>query len=683
MNWPLAARLRPQIIAGLPGVIAVGLMLVWAAHNGGYDADTWYWGALVLLGVLVVLLGTDSGAIARIPTGLKLALLAFGLYVGWSYLSILWAGYPGDALTGSNRALMYWLVFAVFALAPWSEQRALWLLVAYVVGLGVIGLLILKLMANGGHVGTLFEEGRLVSPTGYLNSDAALFTIGAFLGVALAERRELPVVLRGLLIAIACGSLQLALLGESRGWLFTLPFTLLAALLVARNRLRVVAIAGIPIAATLLALHPLLGVFRAANADHPSATAIKHAAEHAGRISLLTCAAALLVGTLVAAADTGIRIPALPARGRMVIGTVASALAIGIAATGALAATHGHPIPFIKRQWHGFTHPATPSQGGSGSHFATVGSGRYDIWRVALDATLQNPIGGLGQDNFGDFYNRHRGTSEEIQWTHSFELRLLAHTGVVGALLFGVFLAASLVAALRSRSAARGLAAALSGAALLPLCVWLVHGSVDWFWEMPALSGPALGFLALAGRLGPPAPESRAEGREPSVIRRATVLASRIPRPAAAAAAALGVLAAALVLGLPYLAVRDLSSASDLRASNPVAALSLLSRAANLNSLDADAPRLAGLIALQSGRLVEAERRFTDARKRQPGGWFAWFGEGLAASALGDAGRARSAFSTAARINNRQPAVTNALARVDTTHPLTPNQALGMLVLAH
>ena len=25
-------------------------MLVWAVHDGGYDADTWYWGALVVLG---------------------------------------------------------------------------------------------------------------------------------------------------------------------------------------------------------------------------------------------------------------------------------------------------------------------------------------------------------------------------------------------------------------------------------------------------------------------------------------------------------------------------------------------------------------------------------------------------------------------------------------------------------
>ncbi len=110
----------------------------------------------------------------------------------------------------------------------------------------------------------------------------------------------------------------------------------------------------------------------------------------------------------------------------------------------------------------------------------------------------------------------HRHTAEEPLWTHSLWLRLLAHTGIVG------------VPAVRRRPDRRddrgdprpGGAATrpeqvLAGAALLPLGVWLIHGSIDWFWEFPALSGPALGFLAMAlpscgsppaGRPAPAAP---------------------------------------------------------------------------------------------------------------------------------------------------------------------------------
>src|SRR5947209_5838799 len=265
-------------------------MLVWAAHDGGYDADTWYWGALTLLALLVAVVGARGGRIGRLDSALKLALVAFALYVAWSYLSILWAGYAGDALTGSNRALMYLLLFSVLVATPWTPSRALWLLTAYTVGLGVIAFLILKAMASGSHVDTLVTEGRLVSPTGYLNATAALFTMGALLAVALAERREVPALLRGLLIAIASGCLQLALLGESRGWLFTLPFMLVAAVLVVRARLRIVAIAVIPTVATLLALDPLLGVFRASNVAHPTIASLTHAAEHAGRVAWLACA---------------------------------------------------------------------------------------------------------------------------------------------------------------------------------------------------------------------------------------------------------------------------------------------------------------------------------------------------------------------------------------------------------
>src|SRR5690348_6924276 len=36
----------------IPGLLVVALLLVWAVHDGGYDADTWYWGALLMLALL-------------------------------------------------------------------------------------------------------------------------------------------------------------------------------------------------------------------------------------------------------------------------------------------------------------------------------------------------------------------------------------------------------------------------------------------------------------------------------------------------------------------------------------------------------------------------------------------------------------------------------------------------------
>ena len=74
-----------------------------------------------------------------------------------------------------------------------------------------------------------------------------------------------------------------------------------------------------------------------------------------------------------------------------------------------------------------------------------------------LDAFLAHPIGGLGQDNFADYYVSRRRTDEEPAWTHSLELRLLAHTGLVGFLLFAAFLVAAIAAAMPRAGAGAGL----------------------------------------------------------------------------------------------------------------------------------------------------------------------------------------------------------------------------------
>ena len=131
----------------------------------------------------------------------------------------------------------------------------------------------------------------------------------------------------------------------------------------------------------------------------------------------------------------------LSPRGSRVVGGLLAVIAIVAVVAGGTAATHGDPFGFVKRQWNGFSH--APTADATGSHFGTVGSGRYDFWRVSLDALVAHPIGGLGQDNFADYYLPRRHTNEEPAWTHSLEMRLLAHTGVVGLLLFAAFIVAA------------------------------------------------------------------------------------------------------------------------------------------------------------------------------------------------------------------------------------------------
>ena len=214
----------------------------------------------------------------------------------------------------------------------------------------------------------------------------------------------------------------------------------------------------------------------------------------------MLCAGVFVVWTLFAWAEQLRKVPQPSRRVVRGVGVVVAVVVIALGVAGTLVATHGDPVSFVKRQWHGFVHiQYAPS---AGSHFFKVGSGRYDFWRVSVDALKAHPLGGLGQDNFADYYITRRRTGEEPRWTHSLEFRLLAHTGIVGFVLFAVFLVAALIAAAKAVRRRRSpLLAVAAAGGLIPLIPWLVHGSVDWFWEVPALSGPAFAFLGMAAGL--------------------------------------------------------------------------------------------------------------------------------------------------------------------------------------
>jgi hypothetical protein len=663
------ARLKPHAPAFVPGLAAVALMLIWAVHNGGYDEETWYWGTLVSLGILgstMLLLGRNG---LRIRKASVIAIGLFGLYTAWSYLSIAWAQSPGDALAGSDKTLLYLLVFTLLVLLPWTPRGALVALLTFVIGVGVIGIVLLFRLAAHDHVGALVIEGRLAAPTGYFNSTAALFMMDALAAIVLASRRELPGVLRGVLAAFACSGLQLALIVQSRGWLFTLPLVALATILVAPNRLRFAAAAVIPVVGALVPIRRLLDVYQSDNG-----TALTHASARAGQAGLLICLAVFVIGTLAAWGDGLKRTPSLTRARRRMIGSVLSAVAIVAMGASFVALTHGHPVKFITRQWNGFSHVQTNFS--HTSHFGDIGSGRYDFWRVSLDALVANPIGGLGQDNFADYYVVHRHTGEETSATHSLELRLLAHTGLVGFIVFAAFLAAALRLAIQGLRRSDALARGVAGAALMPLIVWVVYGSIDWFWEFPALSAPALGFLAVAASLGTGDPKSV---QAPARARPAP--ARPMPRAVVPLAGALALVASVVLVGLPYLSVREVSLASNIRGTNPTAALHDLKIAAELNPLDSVPGRLAGTIALENGQYAVAERRFEQSISRERLGWFAWLGEGLAASALGQREQAHTDFVTANSINSRQPAIQEALTRVYSHAPLTSAEAFKLLVV--
>ena len=645
-------------------------MLVWAVHNGGYDEDTWYWGALAMLALTTGTVFALGGRGLRLSRSAAIATGLFALYTAWSYLSITWAAYKGIALEGSNKTLLYLLMFGLLAALPWTERGALIALLAFAVGVGAIAIVLLVRLAAGSHVTGLFVGGRLAAPTGYINSTAALLTMGVLTAIALAARRELWGPVRGLLLAGAAAELDLAITVQSRGWLFTLPLVALVAIVVSPARLRVTAAAVLPVVGSALVARRLLHVYQNTPSDP-----LQRLAEHAGRPALALCVAVFVVGTLFAWAD-GLRPVTLGTIARRITGAVLVIVALGGGAGVVLAVSHGHPGSFISRQWHGFSHESSAN---TGSHFSDAGSGRYDFWRVSLKAFEAHPVGGLGQDNFGDYYLRHRHTSEEPVSPHSLEMRLLSQTGIVGTVLFLGFMAAAVAGALRARRHGSALGWAVAAVALLPLIVWLIHGSIDWFWEMPSLSGPALGFLAIAAALGDREPDGQPTRSARRTLNRARGL---LVRRGAIGVGSLAALAALVVLAFPYLSVREVSIATNIQNLDPVASLHDLHTAARLNPLDSGPGLVAGAVALRHGEWARARRSLSQSTDREPGNWLAWLLAGVAASEQGRRSVARVDYARADSIDRLQPAVMEALARVGGRRPLTSAQVFKMLVPA-
>ena len=176
-------------------------------------------------------------------------------FTAWSFLSIGWAGVPGDAWDGANRTLLYLTVYATFALLPWRAPQATVVLGLFAVGTAVVGLV--ALVSDGAGA---FNGNRLADPIGYENASAALFLMAFWPALALAARPEVHWAARGLLLAAGGALLQLALLAQSRGSILGVAVALPLLVLLSGERARLLATLLLVVVAALATLDPLLDV---------------------------------------------------------------------------------------------------------------------------------------------------------------------------------------------------------------------------------------------------------------------------------------------------------------------------------------------------------------------------------------------------------------------------------------
>jgi tetratricopeptide (TPR) repeat protein/predicted secreted protein len=646
----------------VPALAAVGIFVAWATDQAGYPVTHWGPGGLILLALLGSAFGILGVRAREIPLAVRLALACLAAYTALSFLSILWARAPGNAWEGANRTLLYLAVFALFA--GWRQRGASAALIVGVWTLAMIGLAAYVALhldaAAGAELARLLPGGRLIYPSGYPNANAAQWLIAFWPAVLLARSERLPWALRGVLAGGAVLLAEVALLSQSRGSLYATGAMLVLVFALLPRRLRTFAVL-VPVALGTVAAAPaVLGV-----GDRLRGVAVVPSTLH--HAIAVSFAAALLTGLFVAAGaaieSRAKPSPSAAARIRRGLGAVALATLVVILAAGLVVA--GNPITRIEHGWRSF-------KGGYGANSHTgsrlvsgLGSNRYDFYRVALDELAAHPLAGIGADNFQQQYLAHGRSDETPRYPHSVEVRTLAETGLIGALLALVGLGAALLAGARAcRGRGDPLGADVAAAALGGFAYWAVHGSIDWFWEFAGLGAPAFALLGIACALAPTngrraaTPAANAPAREPSTPGHR---ASNTRRGVVVVAGVLVVLGAIWSLAAPWLSQRQVERAASVWRKDPARAYARLEEAARLNPLSDEAYLVAGSIALRYGDVARADHEFSLALERVPGDAYATLERGAIASMSGRRADALRLLEAAVRLNPRDQLTREAL----------------------
>jgi tetratricopeptide (TPR) repeat protein len=676
----IASKLRDTLRerpATLPALGAVALFVIWTASDAGYPMTHWAPGGLILLALLVLTLSSVPLRMAEVPIGVRVAVACLALYTALSYLSILWAQVPADAWEGANRTLLYLLVFALFALWSPSGASAALLLGAWTLAMVGLAVFVVLHVDSAAKPAALFSEGRLKYPADYENACAAIWCMAVWPALLLSAARRIPWAVRGLLAGGAVLLADLALLSQSRGSLFATAAMLVLVFALLPERVRTFLVL-VPVAVGVAVTTPTVLHVGDRLTHGGNVRAALHSATAA--IFLAAAAVGLIVAFGAAIEARGVFSEASVARMRRAAGALAIATLVATLAGGWLAA--GDPVARVKHGWQTFKGGYSADNAHVNRLVSGLGSGRYDFYRVGLDEFLAHPLVGIGADNFAQPYLARGHERETPHYPHSVEIRTLSQTGLVGALLALVGVAAALLvgggAALR-RAARRAdpLAASVAAAALGGFAYWALHGSFDWFWEFAGLGAPAFALLGLACALAPrraPLPvlaghsaaASEPEALQPAAprgpeVRRRLPPAGTTLRRLMFVGGALLTLAVALSMAAPWLSQLRVESAVRIWPTAPRHAYSELDEAARLNQLSDEPYLLAGSIALRFGDLARADHEFSHALERNPGDAYATLERGAISSARGDRADALRLLERTVRLSPRDELIRDAL----------------------
>ena len=143
------------------------------------------------------------------------------------------------------------------------------------------------------------------------------------------------------------------------------------------------------------------------------------AVRSAATTALVLTAAAAVIGLLYALMDRRVELPPRATRvvGAALLGAIVIALVGSIAAFFVVVDRPGH---YVAVKWRHFK--TLPGHETGSSHLASLGSNRYDFWRVQLAAARDHPLAGIGARGFAQQYLAKRRSTETPARGHSLVL---------------------------------------------------------------------------------------------------------------------------------------------------------------------------------------------------------------------------------------------------------------------
>jgi O-antigen ligase len=452
--------------------------VVLAFFSGGYFDEPRVWAGLVAW-ALVAVAAAASPCLFPTSRPALLAIGGLGLLAAWTMLSLTWSPLAGTAYHDGQRVILYTGgLLAATALLRGDGARLAEPAIAggilVVVGYGLSERLFPSLLT---FQHSLSAQGRLEQPLTYWNAMGAIAALGVVLCARMAGDDGRPLPLRSA-AAAAAAPLGLGLYASfSRGALFACVAGLLALVVLAptRSGLRGIVVAVGAVVLSSLAAAPFAGVtsILGSRSDRVLEGAVVFVL-----LLVITTAAALTVRLLAARERSG-QIPT---------GTVRLPRHAGALTVLVVVASFGLFLLVGAKE-----KSAAPLSAGA-TRLTSLQSNRYAYWRVAWRAFKAEPVHGVGGGGWAVYWLRYRPIDSGAQDAHSLYVQTAAELGVIGLALLAALFTGVVLAARR----AWRFAPAVAAGPIAGLVVWASHVTVDWDWEMPAVTLLAIG---LAGTL--------------------------------------------------------------------------------------------------------------------------------------------------------------------------------------